>query len=237
MLFSELPLHNILKLKLERKGVKELYPPQEEAVKKGIFNGKSLLMAAQTASGKTLLAEILAIDHILKGKGKVVYLSPLKALADEKFHDFKSYEDLNLRTILTVGNYDSSEPRLERYDIICTTYEKMDSLVRHRPSWLNDVSLIIIDEIHYLDDEKRGPVLESLIANLKILLPSSQFLALSATVGNSMEIASWLSADVVESSWRPVPLREGVYLNGKIRFSDGEVKKVKKKFSSPVLDL
>ncbi|MGC8678951.1 MAG: DEAD/DEAH box helicase, partial [Fervidicoccaceae archaeon] len=178
------------------------------------------------------------IDTVMKGKGKVVYLSPLKALADEKFRDFTLYYgDLNLRTILTVGNYDSDEPRLERYDIICTTYEKMDSLVRHRPNWLEKVSLLIIDEIHYLDDEKRGPVLESLIANLKLMIPNSQLFALSATVGNSEEIASWIEAELVESNWRPVPLREGVFFRGKVIYRDGDVEKINTKYSSPILDL
>lgn len=228
----------MLKKKVESRGLKELYPPQEEAVKRGLFQGKSILMVTQTASGKTLLAELLAINTVMSGKGKVVYLSPLKALADEKYQDFKNYYgDLNLRTILTVGNYDSDEPRLERYDIICTTYEKMDSLVRHRPSWLDKVALVIIDEIHYLDDEKRGPVLESLIANLKLLIPNSQFFALSATVGNSQEIASWIGAELIESDWRPVPLREGVFFKGKIIYKDGDIRKVSTKFSSPILDL
>ena len=238
MLFSELPLHSVLKKKIAGRGLRELYPPQEEAIKKGLFEGKNILMVTQTASGKTFLAELLAIDTVMKGKGKVVYLSPLKALADEKFRDFTLYYgDLNLRTILTVGNYDSDEPRLERYDIICTTYEKMDSLVRHRPNWLEKVSLLIIDEIHYLDDEKRGPVLESLIANLKLMIPNSQLFALSATVGNSEEIASWIEAELVESNWRPVPLREGVFFRGKVIYRDGDVEKINTKYSSPILDL
>ncbi|MGC9114725.1 MAG: DEAD/DEAH box helicase [Fervidicoccaceae archaeon] len=238
MLFSELPLHSVLKKKIAGRGLRELYPPQEEAIKKGLFEGKNILMVTQTASGKTFLAELLAIDTVMKGKGKVVYLSPLKALADEKFRDFTLYyRDLNLRTILTVGNYDSDEPRLERYDIICTTYEKMDSLVRHRPNWLEKVSLLIIDEIHYLDDEKRGPVLESLIANLKLMIPNSQLFALSATVGNSEEIASWIEAELVESNWRPVPLREGVFFRGKVIYRDGDVEKINTKYSSPILDL
>ncbi|MGC8752373.1 MAG: DEAD/DEAH box helicase [Fervidicoccaceae archaeon] len=238
MLFSELPLHSVLKKKIAGRGLRELYPPQEEAIKKGLFEGKNILMVTQTASGKTFLAELLAIDTVMKGKGKVVYLSPLKALADEKFRDFTLYYgDLNLRTILTVGNYDSDEPRLERYDIICTTYEKMDSFVRHRPNWLEKVSLLIIDEIHYLDDEKRGPVLESLIANLKLMIPNSQLFALSATVGNSEEIASWIEAELVESNWRPVPLREGVFFRGKVIYRDGDVEKINTKYSSPILDL
>jgi len=238
MLFSELPIHKLLKKKAEIRGLKELFPPQEEAVRKGLFDGKNILMVTQTASGKTLLAELLGVNTVLKGRGKVVYLSPLKALADEKYRDFKSYyADLNLNTILTVGNYDSDEPRLERYDIVCTTYEKMDSLVRHRPKWLDDIALIIVDEIHYLDDEKRGPVLESLIANLKLLIPQAQFFALSATIGNPEEIAEWMDAELVKSEWRPVPLKEGVFYRGTIIYKDGETKKVKTKFSAPILDL
>ncbi len=237
MRVEELPIdHRIIKLLLE-KGITELYPPQEEAVRKGIFKGKSLLMVAQTASGKTFLAEILAVNKALRGEGKTVYLTPLKALASEKYRDFKRYDPLGVRTALSVGDYDSSDQHLWRYDIIVTTYEKMDSLLRHKPSWFNEVSLLIVDEVHYIDDEERGPVLESLVARLKMHRKDIQLLCLSATIGNPEELADWLGCELVVSSWRPVPLKEGVYYGGKIRFSDGSVKKIVAYYRHPVFDL
>lgn len=237
MLWSETPIHPILKNLLATRGIRELYPPQELAVKAGIFEGKNVVMATQTASGKTFLAEVLAIHNVINNGGKTIYLTPLKALAGEKFEDFKKYEELNIKTIMTVGNYDSSEPILERYDVIVTTYEKMDSILRHKPSWISQVSLVIIDEIHYIDDEKRGPVLESLIAKLKGYFNNPQIVALSATIGNPEELSSWLDAELVSSEWRPVPLKEGVYYRGKIVYKDGDVKKIRMHFASPILDL
>ncbi|AFH43357.1 DEAD/DEAH box helicase [Fervidicoccus fontis] len=237
MEISEAPFHPVVKRLCAMKGMKSFYPPQEEAIRKGILDGKNVLMVTQTASGKTFLAELIAVNNVLSGRGKTVYLTPLKALAIEKYSDFIEYERIGIRTIATMGDYDSSEPMLERYDIIVATYEKMDSILRHRPSWLSRVSLVIIDEIHYLDDEKRGPVLESLIAKLKSMKSDAQILGLSATVGNPEEISSWLDAELVLSSWRPIPLKEGVYYRGKIKFSDGEEKKISEPFSSPVLDL
>jgi len=84
----------------------------------------------------------------------------------------------------------------------------------------------VVDEIHYLGDPRRGPVLESIVAKLRHLGLKTQFIGLSATVGNAGEVAAWLGARLVESSWRPVPLREGVYHGGVIRFSDGSTRRV-----------
>ncbi len=237
MRLKELDLNPLLKKLLEIKGINKLYPPQQQAIKKGVLNGKNILMATQTASGKTLLAEIIAVNNVMKGRGKTVYLTPLKALAGEKYEDFKKYEAIGIKTAITVGNYDSADPFLEHYDIIITTYEKMDSLLRHKPRWHGKVSLVIIDEIHYIDDPKRGPVLESLIAKLKTHRTDTQLIALSATIGNPEEIASWLDASPVVSEWRPVKLKEGVYYRGIIKYKDGTSKSVTPFYSHPTFDL
>lgn len=235
--FRELPLHQRLIEFLDKEGVKELYPPQEEAVRRGFFSGKNLLMVTQTASGKTFLAELLAVNNALQGRGKTVYLTPLKALATEKHRDFQRYASLGIRTGITLGNYDKSDQFLESFDIIITTYEKMDSLLRHRPSWFRAVTTVIIDEIHYIDDPERGPVIESIVSNIKTHRRDIQLIGLSATIGNPDEISEWLNAELVESLWRPVPLREGVYFSGNIIYSNGYRKRVPQYYSNPVMDL
>jgi helicase len=221
---------------VENLGVTEFYPPQSEAIRKGIMEGKNLLMVTHTASGKTFLAILVALNKVLTVGGKTVYLTPLKALAREIFEGLRRYEGLGVTTAITVGNYDSADPYLQHYDIIVTTYEKMDSLLRHNPAWIRDVNLLIIDEIHYIDDEKRGPVLESLIAKLK-MSEKRQVLALSATIGNPKEIASWIGAEAVISDWRPVPLKEGVYYRGLITYKDGTTRRVPVFYGTPVYDL
>ncbi|HLI46675.1 MAG TPA: DEAD/DEAH box helicase, partial [Geobacterales bacterium] len=208
--------------RLQSQGITRLYPPQAQAIEKGVLNYKNLLIATPTASGKTLIAIISSIKHLAKGD-KVLYLCPLRALASEKYEEFKFF--LNYKIALSIGDYDSDDAWLRNYDVIISTYEKTDSLLRHRAPWISDVSLVVIDEVHMLDSD-RGPTLEFLIARLKRQIPNAQFLALSATVKNAEEIASWLNAEVIVSDWRPVPLREGVYRSGIIHYKDGGTKKI-----------
>ncbi|MGQ9788649.1 MAG: ATP-dependent DNA helicase [Candidatus Hadarchaeaceae archaeon] len=207
----------------EGAGVSSLYPPQQEAVVKGALDGRNLVMAIPTASGKTLIAELCMLKSVLGGRGKCLYIVPLRALASEKYDDFREkYEQLGIKVGISTGDFDFVDPRLADYDILVATSEKVDSLLRHRAKWLADVvSLVVLDEVHLIDDPGRGPTLEVLTARLRQVNPALQILALSATVQNAAEIAEWLSAELVKSEWRPVPLRKGVYFNGKIVFNDG----------------
>jgi helicase len=236
---NELPISDSLKtLVSTEKGIKKLFPPQEEAIKKGFFDlQKNFLLVTQTASGKTLLAELLLVENSLRKKGLSVYLSPLKALASEKYRDFLLYEKLGVKTALSLGDYDKADAYLEQYDVIVTTYEKMDSLLRHKPKWLSKINLVVIDEIHFVDDEERGPVLESLIAKLKLLVPSVKLVGMSATIGNPRDLAKWLDAELIISGWRPVPLKQGVFYKHRIIFDNGEELQVKKVFDHPIFDL
>lgn len=209
---------------MRRRGVERLYPPQEEAVRAGILEGASVLMATATASGKTLLAEAAAVKAGMEGR-MAVFTVPLKALAYEKQLHFSYYEGL-VDVAVSTGEYSSEDRWLGKYDVVITTYEKLDSLLRHRPNWLSNVGLIVLDEIHYVGDPKRGPVLESIVAKAKYLGLKAQIIALSATIGNPEALAKWLGARLVKSDWRPVPLREGVYHGGEITYSDGGKRRV-----------
>ncbi len=228
---------------LIRSGVVELYPPQEEAVKAGALEGKNLVLASPTASGKTLIAELCALKHILERNGKTVYLTPLRALASEKFEEFKKYTSISkedgrrIRVGISTGDFDSADAWLERYDIIVTTNEKADSLLRHRAKWMEEISLVVADEVHLLNEAERGPTLEVVLARLMEVNPDLQILALSATINNVDEIAAWLKAKHVTTEWRPVHLKEGVLLNDEIQFKDGEARKIEKKVKDPSLNL
>jgi helicase len=101
--------------------------------------------------------------------------------------------------------------------IICTA-EKLDSLLRHKAPWLKQVSVVVVDEIHLLNDPGRGPTLEILMTMLRRILPKMQLLGLSATIGNPKELAEWLGAELVVDSWRPVKLHQGVYVHGAPEF-------------------
>ena len=200
------------------KEIKELRPAQIKAIKAGLLDKKSLLVCTPTASGKTLIAELAALKTIIEEKGKVVYIVPLKALASEKFKDFKRKYSNLARIALSIGDIDSADPYLADYDLIITTSEKLDSLIRHHSPWLSRISLVVIDEIHLLNDAERGPTLEILITILRQLLKKVQIIALSATIGNPEELAEWLNAKLVVDDWRPVKLHKGVYLDGEIEF-------------------
>lgn len=206
-------------------GLKELYPPQVMALKAGLLKtNNSFVISASTASGKTLIAEIAMLQTIEKG-GKVIYLVPLRALASEKYDDFsKKYKDFGIKVMQSTGDYDSADPWLYNADVIISTNEKIDSLIRHRASWLKYVNLVIADEIHLIGDPYRGPTLEMVLTRFRWLNPDLRIIALSATIPNALEIANWLKARLIESTWRPVPLKEGVYFNESVIFNDGTVK-------------
>ncbi|MEM0480869.1 MAG: DEAD/DEAH box helicase [Candidatus Aenigmatarchaeota archaeon] len=220
---NELHLFGISRKTIEKIGkkIKKLYPFQEEALKNGLLEN-SYVISAPTNSGKTLLA-ILAIDKVLQENKKVVYIVPLVSLANEKYEELKEiFEDK--KVAISVGDYDSSDPFLAFYDIIVCTSEKLDSLIRHEASWIKDVGLFVIDEIHLLNDFSRGPTLEFLIAKLKELT-NAKFLALSATIKNIEEIAKWLKAKYLITDFRPVKLYEGVLFSNKIYLNN--FKKIK----------
>ncbi|MQL55922.1 ATP-dependent DNA helicase Hel308 [Acidianus ambivalens] len=196
---------------LKKKGIEKLNPVQTDAVNSGLLEGKRLLVTSPTGSGKTLIAELGIISHLLSDGGKAVYITPLKALTAEKYNELKDWEELGFKVGMTSGDYDSDDAWLKNYDIIVSTYEKIDSLWRHNPSWLSEVDYFVLDEFHYLNDEERGPVVESVAIRAK----RKNLLALSATISNYEKIANWLNAIPVTTNWRPVPLREGVIVEGK----------------------
>ena len=235
---DEIDIPEALRELLIAQGITSLFPPQAEAfLETGVLQGNSLVLAIPTASGKTLVAEMAAIKSILEGNGKVLYLAPLKALASEKFNDFKRFEELGIKVGLSTGDLDSADKWLARYDIIITTNEKADSLIRHHADWLNELSIIIADEIHLLDDLNRGPTLEIVLTRLRSLLPSVQIIALSATIPNAEDIAKWLDAELVRSDWRPTLLKEGVYQEGGIIYGSGEFQGIPTRSPDPIINL
>ncbi|MEM0211792.1 MAG: DEAD/DEAH box helicase, partial [Candidatus Methanomethylicia archaeon] len=157
MKIRELPIPNTIKNILEKHGIIELYPPQIQAIKSGVLNGKSIVLAIPTAAGKTLIAELAITKRLIENGGKALYLTPLKALASEKYEEFKKYEEAGLKVAISTGDYDNPEPWLKQYDIIVMTNEKADSILRNKPSWINDINIVVADEIHLINDQERGP--------------------------------------------------------------------------------
>lgn len=233
MQVGELPLTPALREIYRKAGITELYPPQAECVEAGLFDGQNLLISIPTASGKTLIAE-MAMHHHVGRRGKCLYVVPLKALASEKQTEFSGK---GVQVGISTGDLDRRDEYLGRNDIIVATSEKVDSLIRNGASWLAEITLLVVDEIHLVDEEDRGATLEMVITKMRFRNPGMQVIGLSATIGNPEVLAGWLDAVPVTSTWRPVDLRQGVYHNGKIHFHDDVTRPVPAVSRYPDIDL
>ena len=231
-------LHNEIITLLKNRKITQFYPPQWKAIKPGL-KGKNLIVSIPTASGKTLIAEIIALQKFLKEteeskKGtkkrkKILYLCPLKALANEKHKEFKeSWKKLGLKVGISTSDIDQNDFRVFFNDLIILTNEKADSLIRTNPKLIQNIQMVICDEIHLINDESRGITLEFLLTRLITLNPNIQIVGLSATIKNANDLAEWLGAKLITSNWRPVKLKEGFYLKNQIEFKDGSIRKVPK---------
>lgn len=210
---------------LKVKGITRFTPPQADALRAGLLRGKNLVVVAPTASGKTLIGELALVNTVLNG-GIGIYTTPLKALASEKFEEFKFWSSYGFKVGISTGDYEESGEHLGKYDILVTTYEKLDSILRHRPSWIDRIGVLVVDELHNVGDSERGPIVELICA--RMLMLGKQIVGLSATIGEPETIAKWLNAELVLSDWRPVKLIEGFYNRRKnvIEFNDGRVEHV-----------
>src|SRR5574341_455334 len=239
----DLDIPEQLKAILNDLGYETLYPPQEEAIKQGLLEGRNLLVATPTASGKTLIAMMAAAKSVLEKHSKVVYLTPLRALASEKYQEFKAFENIrkkdgnNVKVMISTSDYDSASEQLNQGDIIILTNEKMDSVMRHGAEWIDNVGLFVADEVHLLGDKERGPTLEMMLTKIMTLHSNSQLLALSATVTNTEDIAKWLKCELVDMNWRPTELIEGVYDYGSVKLHDGNTISIKSTNRGAPIDL
>jgi helicase len=203
---------------LEADGIRALYPPQVAALGP-VLGGESLLLACPTASGKSLIA-YLALLRAARAGRTGLYLVPLRALAHEKGEELERFASLGLKVGISIGDFDLSAEQLEKLDVLVATSEKADGLLRRGSPWLDRLGVVVADEVHLMRDPDRGPTLEVSLTRLRRSYPDLQVVALSATVGNSEEVASWLRARHIASEFRPVPLKTGVYSEGRITFTD-----------------
>ncbi|MFB6132907.1 MAG: DEAD/DEAH box helicase, partial [Halanaeroarchaeum sp.] len=211
---------------LQEQGIDELYPPQAEAVEAGVTEGRSLVASVPTASGKTLVAKLAMLSAIERGRrtgtgGTALYIVPLRALASEKAEEFAALERFDVSIGVSTGNYQSDGEYLGENDVVVATSEKVDSLIRNGATWMQDLSCVVADEVHLVDDAQRGPTLEVTLAKLRQRIPDLQVVALSATVGNAADVAAWLDAELVDSTWRPIDLKTGVHYGNALHFDDG----------------
>lgn len=162
-------------------------------------NNENYIISIPTASGKTVLGVLAALKVLLQG-GKVVYAVPLISLQNEKYKEFKVFEEFGFK----VGKHPS------RSDLAVMVFESFDALTRFSLNTLTEIDLVIIDEFHMIGDYSRGPTIECAITRIKERNKGIRIIALSATLQNMDEMAHWLEANVVTHDYRPVPLHKEV---------------------------
>ncbi len=207
-----------------------LNPMQSQAVALGLLGSHNCLVSAPTASGKTMLAILKILKEAAESTSRqfrAIYVVPLQALAHEKFEEFsKLFQQFNLSVGISVGNFDDSVEKLFESNVLIVTSEKIDSILRHAPSHLQSISLAIVDEFHLINDDSRGATLEVVIT--KLLQSNCKILGLSATIGNAEEIALWLKALLVKSSYRPTKLVKGILAGDRLELN-GNVERLDSK--------
>ncbi|NLA38887.1 MAG: DEAD/DEAH box helicase [Methanomicrobiales archaeon] len=193
-------------------GIEYLMPVQQLAVQDGLLEGRHLLVVSATASGKTFIGEMAGMKNFLEGRGKMLFLVPLVALANQKYQRFRDRYGHLMRITLQTGvsrlNLPETRPAGERdinAPVVVGTYEGIDHALRTGRT-LKDIGTVVIDEIQMLEDPDRGHRLDGLIARLKHVAPEAQFLYLSATIGLPGLLAEKLQANLVRYAARPVPL-------------------------------
>ena len=196
-----------------------LMPLQEMAIKRyDLFGEQNLLIQAPTSSGKTFVGEMAAIQTAMRRK-KVVYLAPLKALAEEKYVDFKEkYSPYGLKVIVSTRDHREFDRDFEggNFSIAVVVYEKLSQLLVRRPERLEQIALIIADELEILSDPDRGAMAEILLT--RILQSKSRLIGLSAVVGYAEKLAEWMQARLMFYERRPVELRHGVLHEGVFKY-------------------
>ena len=205
----------------ERQQGEFLLPVQEVAVQRyGLFDGRSLLISSPTSSGKTFVGEMAALRAAFAGQ-RVLYLTPLRALAEEKYETFRArYATYGVKVVVATRDRREFDHDIEHGDfhLAVLVYEKLAQLLVRHPHLLRTVALVVVDELQMLGDSERGSGLELTLTKLLSAVPRPQLLGLSAVLREAEQVAAWLDADLLLQDERPVELYRGVALGDRFRY-------------------
>ncbi|GGE89598.1 DEAD/DEAH box helicase [Mycetocola zhadangensis] len=190
----------------------DLDPFQLEACA-SIEAGNSVLVAAPTGAGKTIVAEFAIFAAMQSPRGKVFYTAPMKALSNQKFGELVAEYGADSVGLLTGDTNINAKAR-----VVVMTTEVLRNMLYADSDLLVDLAYVVMDEVHYLADRFRGAVWEEVIIHLP---EAVRMVSLSATVSNAEEFGDWLQAvrghtEVIVSEERPVPLDQHVLMRGKL---------------------
>ena len=189
----------------------KLDPYQREAIEKLDQDPGGVLVSAPTSSGKTIIAEY-AVFRALKDGAKLLYTTPLKALSNQKFHDFvRAYGESKVGLVTGENTINDDAP------VVVMTTEILRNLIYEDPARLDMVRYVVLDEVHYIDDFPRGSVWEEIVIQAPRTI---KLVGLSATIGNYREIADWMAENrggmaTVFHDVRPVELKMWLAINNR----------------------
>ena len=185
---------------------------QREAIDKLESGNGGVLVSAPTSSGKTIVAEY-AIFRALRDGAKVLYTTPLKALSNQKYHDFvRAYGEATVGLVTGENTINDAAP------VVVMTTEILRNLIYEDPARLDLVRYVVLDEVHYIDDFPRGSVWEEIVIQAPRTI---KLVGLSATIGNYREIADWMAEnrggmETVFHDVRPVELKMWLAINNRL---------------------
>lgn len=210
------------------KPIFELWPSQQQAISKNLFdtNKTALVVQMPTSAGKTLIAKFYILQTLsLYSEGKIAYIVPTRALVNQVKRDLRyDFEQLKINVEVSIPYNDiegmEEELLLSNADIIVTTPEKLDILMKSKNPFINKLRLLVVDEAHGLQSENRGAKLELLLAMLRKENRNIRILMLSPFMKNADSIAKWLSGDRghdIYVDWKPSQQFTGIYELEKIK--------------------
>lgn len=207
-------IKRLCQLKAEQNGLLELLPSQQEALGKSMLNvaANAIVLQMPTSSGKTLMAEFnILVTRSLRQDAKVVYVVPSRALMNQVYFDLKNdlrQLDLAIERTSSAVEVDPTENNFlmsDDIDILVSTPEKLDLLIRRRHPSVEDVSLFIVDEAHTIENGQRGARLELLMTMLRRERPDAKFMLLSSFLPDGGDVMKeWLGGgNAIQIDWRP----------------------------------
>jgi replicative superfamily II helicase len=196
----------------------DTFNPVQEQLYHCFTEDCNIVLNATVSSGKTAIAEAVFAFELQKNiKNKVVYVCPMKAIAEEKTKEWKKHNTFSMYDIITVsGENQVSEQAIEEAKIIVTTIESFCVKLRKQEKWIKSVSAIAFDEAHLIGDKNRGSNAEAMIVYLTEQNNNCRIILLSGTMNNTLEIAKWIKSlnnkktQYLSSDWRPNKIEKDV---------------------------
>ncbi|XP_008276657.1 DNA polymerase theta [Stegastes partitus] len=207
----------------QKHGVTQMFEWQAQCLTVGqVLQGGNLVYSAPTSAGKTLVSELLMLKRVLETKRKALFILPFVSVAKEKMHYLQTvFEEAGVRVEGYMGST-SAAGGFTALDVAVCTIEKANSLINRliEEDRMDLLGMVVVDELHMVGDSGRGYLLELLLTKIRYIAQRQnttgslsdgvQIIGMSATLPNLSLLAKWLAAELYQTDYRPVPLKEHV---------------------------